>query len=92
MKYVAFLDILGFKDKLRQISQDKATEYIKSFSTTAFHQWESEEFNKLKGYIVSDSFIIYSDDVTDASLQEITRAVINICKVEFSKKSIMFST
>ena len=28
MKYVAFLDILGFKNKLKELGQEKGIEYI----------------------------------------------------------------
>ena len=69
MKYVAFLDILGFKNKLGTLSQYEAAEFISKFSTTAFHQWESETISKLNGYIVSDSFIIYSKDTSFESLK-----------------------
>ena len=89
MKYVAFLDILGFKEKLRSISQDEATHYIGGFSSTAFFQWEEEDPQNLHGYIVSDSFIIYSNDASDDSLKELIQVVTNICKAEFTHNSII---
>lgn len=89
MKYVAFLDILGFKNKLGTLSQYEAAEFIGSFSTTAFHQWESETISKLNGYIVSDSFIIYSKDTSIESLKELIEVVTNICKKEFANNSIL---
>ena len=33
MKYVAFLDILGFKQKLKGLNQKEAKTYINDFST-----------------------------------------------------------
>ena len=36
MKYVAFLDILGFKEKLRNLSQDEAKKYIGDFSEIVY--------------------------------------------------------
>ena len=36
-KYVAFLDILGFKKKLQQLGQDAAKQYISAF--IALLQW-----------------------------------------------------
>ncbi len=89
MKYVAFLDILGFKNKLGMLSQYEAAEFIGNFSTTAFRQWESENISKLNGYIVSDSFIIYSTDTSTESLNELIRVVTSICKKEFSQNSIL---
>lgn len=40
-KYVAFLDILGFKEKLKKLKQQDAKSFIGRFSTTAFEQWEN---------------------------------------------------
>ena len=34
MKYVAFLDILGFKNKLKQLPQNEAKGFIGDFSST----------------------------------------------------------
>lgn len=39
-KYVAFLDILGFKNKLKQLGQATAKQYISAFSSTAYHEWK----------------------------------------------------
>lgn len=89
MKYVAFLDILGFKNKLKNMSQNEAAVFISNFSTTAFRQWESENISKLNGYIVSDSFIIYSNDTSVESLKELIRVVTNICRKEFASNSIL---
>lgn len=89
MKYVAFLDVLGFKDKLGKMKQYEAAEFIRNFSTTAFRQWEIENIFKLKGYIVSDSFVIYSDDTSCEALEEMVRVVTNICRREFADNSIL---
>lgn len=89
MKYVAFLDVLGFKDKLGKMKQYEAAEFIGNFSTTAFCQWEIENISKLKGYIVSDSFVIYSDDTSCEALEEMVRVVTNICRKEFADNSIL---
>ena len=89
MKYVAFLDILGFKDKLKKMNQNEAAHFIGAFSTTAFQQWEAETVSKLNGYIVSDSFIIYSNDVSCESLQELIKVIDKICKKEFAVNGIL---
>ena len=59
-KYVAFLDILGFKEKLKKLKQKDAKSFIGRFSTTAFEQWENMSPTLVEGYIVSDSFILYT--------------------------------
>ena len=63
-KYVAFLDILGFKSKLKQLGHAATKQYISSFSSTAYNEWNRYNPKLVKGYIVSDSFIIYSENTT----------------------------
>lgn len=89
MKYVAFLDILGFKETLKKMKQLEAEEYISKFSSTAFKEWEKIKPALLEGYIVSDSFIIYSKSVSEDSLKALLRLVDSICKKEFSENSIL---
>lgn len=50
MKYVAFLDILGFKNKLKQLPQNEAKGFIGDFSSTVYSifQWQ---LGKINGYI-----------------------------------------
>lgn len=89
MKYVAFLDILGFKEALKKMKQSEAAEYISKFSSVAFEEWEKTQPTLLEGYIVSDSFIIYSKSVSENSLRALLLLVDSICKKEFSENSIL---
>lgn len=89
MKYVAFLDILGFKEALKKMKQSEAAEYISKFSSTVFEEWEQTKPPLLEGYIVSDSFIIYSKNVSEDSLRALLLLVDSICKKEFSENSIL---
>ena len=89
MKYVAFLDILGFKSVLRKMKQHEATHYISEFSSTAFFEWDKVKPRSLEGYIVSDSFIIYSKDASESALNELLYLVDRICKEEFSTNSVL---
>lgn len=88
MKYVAFLDILGYKEKLKSLNQQEAKQFISDFSSVAYQVWEKFNSPLLNGYIVSDSFIIYSNDVSINALDDIVKIVDQICKAEFSKNSI----
>lgn len=88
MKYVAFLDILGFKDHLKVISQNEARKFISCFAQTASKVWTLEKGTKLSGYIVSDSFIIYSSDVSEKSLFQVVNMVEHICRAEFAENGI----
>ena len=47
MKYVAFLDILGFKNKLKQLPQNEAKGFIGDFSSTVYSifQWQLGKIN-----------------------------------------------
>ena len=89
MKYVAFLDILGFKQMLKAMDQNNATEFISDFSRTAYLEWEKLNPCFLNGYIVSDSFIIYSNNLSEDALNELLHLTDNICKSEFSENSIL---
>ena len=88
-KYVAFLDILGFKKKLQQLGQVAAKQYIGGFSATAYHEWERFQPKLVEGYIVSDSFIIYTRDTSRQALIELLTIIDNICKKEFSENKIL---
>ena len=56
MKYVAFLDILGFKNKLNTFkTHNQAINYISKFSSIVYKEFKNlRETNSIKGYIVSD--------------------------------------
>lgn len=88
-KYVAFLDILGFKSVLKNMKHVDAEDYIFNFSSLVFSKWKDNEPQKINGYIVSDSFIIYSDDCTEKALTELIDFIDIICKEEFVKNSIL---
>lgn len=88
-KYVAFLDILGFKNKLSQLGQIAAERYIGDFSSTAYNEWRRINPHHVEGYIVSDSFIIYTRNATPSALNELLSVIDSICKAEFSKNNIL---
>ena len=77
MKYVAFLDILGFKKKIRGLQPEEAKDFIFNFSGTIFNIFRGNFSNdKIKGYIVSDSVILI-------------KLTGEICKNEFIENSIL---
>lgn len=92
MKYVAFLDILGFKSTLDKMDQETAQNFIMRFSKTIFQVFQSfEEKQKFKvnGYIVSDSLILYSKDSSKAALVNLIEVVETICRDEYIQNSIL---
>lgn len=88
-KYVAFLDILGFKEKLKKLKQQDAKSFIGRFSTTAFEQWENMSPTLVEGYIVSDSFILYTRDTSTQAVSQLLTLVEKICQQEFIDNGIL---
>ena len=88
-KYVAFLDILGFKYKLKQLGQESAKKYIGDFSETAYQEWKSLNAQYVEGYIVSDSFILNTKNTTRQALNELLVIIDTISKKEFSANKIL---
>ena len=86
MKYVAFLDILGFKNTLRNLKHSGAKSYIVKFSLEIYNEWKRNNKNSLDGYVISDSLIINSKDVSEKSLHDIINVTYEICRKEFIKK------
>lgn len=90
MKYVAFLDILGFKNKLGDLKQNEARFFIGNFSGTIFNIFNRYNFrDKINGYIVSDSLILYSNDIERDSLHTLIELIREICKSEFTENGIL---
>jgi len=89
MKYVAFLDVLGFKEKLKSMLQGEARRMIESFSTTVYHVFEKTDSRLVNGYIVSDSIILYTNGSEQNALVELVCLMDEICKMEFVENSIL---
>lgn len=88
MKYVAFLDILGFKNKLMQMPQNRAKNYIGEFSSTVYNIFQ-RQLGRINGFIVSDSIVLSTNDVMQESLITLVDITQTICKEEFSKNGIL---
>lgn len=88
MKYVAFLDILGFKNKLAQIPQHEAKNFIGDFSSTVYSVFRQQPEN-INGFIVSDSIVLSTNDVMQESLIALVNTVQIICREEFSQNGIL---
>lgn len=92
MKYVAFLDILGFKSTLDKMNQETAQNFIMRFSKTIFQVFQSFEEKKafkVKGYIVSDSLVLYSGDSSEKALVNLIEVVETICRDEYIQNNIL---
>ena len=93
MKYVAFLDVLGFKELLKGINQDEAEQFISTLSALLYKIWDEKHAQiskNINGYIVSDSVIVYTNNDKPEALQELMDYVIEVCKRSFVEQSILF--
>lgn len=89
MKYVAFLDILGFKNKLRSQNQLEAKQFIGDFSRTIYSVFNGGEFHDIHGYVVSDSVILHTSDTASRSLIALYDLIQQICQKEFVEHGIL---
>jgi len=90
MRYVAFLDILGFKNRIISLNQDQKKHFIIDFSNEineAFNRQNTS--NKINGYIVSDSLILYSNDIERESLYDLIELIRDVCETEFKQNGIL---
>ena len=90
MKYVAFLDILGFKETLKKLEHDDAIKYIKNFASVVYNKFSRVESDRnIKGYIFSDSIILYTNDTKDGSLSALINLIRDICRDEFEVNKVL---
>ena len=97
MKYVAFLDILGFKNTLKTLGQERSIEYIESYSRIVYQvfsrynrddEWQNVE-KKINGFVVSDSVVLYTNDTMKESLSDLLDIIVDLCREEFCRNSIL---
>ncbi len=84
MKYVAFIDTLGFKNKLQSISHEEAKTVITNFNQEIFRLWQRLGYNNdhtIKGRTFSDSLIIYTSDDKIPQLKKLITFLIELYKV-----------
>ena len=74
MKIVAFVDTLGFKQKISSVNHKEAIEILKSFNSEIYRLWSKLNYhndNSIHGQTFSDSLIIYTENDTNDSLKKI---------------------
>lgn len=75
-KYVAFVDILGFKEIVFKKTQQQASSVITNFSSLVYHAWQDLGYHnnkKINGFIVSDCVIIYTNSDTSEELDSMLK-------------------
>ncbi len=91
-KYVAFIDILGFKDRISKISHAEAEEFIRSLGRMIYRAWGNAGLNdnqRIKGYFISDSIIVNTEDSTGQTLKTLVDFLLSLYKRAFSEHSIL---
>ena len=96
MKYVAFLDILGFKNTLKTLGQERSIEYIENYSRIVYQVFSRYNRNeerqntekKINGFVVSDSVVLYTNDAMKESLSDLLNIIVDLCREEFGRNSI----
>ena len=92
MKYVVFLDILGFKNMIDALNQVDAEQFNKRFSKTVYEIFNDRNFellSKINGYIVSDSIILYTNNTKKESLIDLLNLTLKICRTEFVENGVL---
>jgi len=88
MEIVAFVDTLGFKQKISSITHIEAEEVIKSFNSEIYNLWQRLGYNNedsIKGLTFSDSFIIYTTNNLPQSLNKILTFLKELYKISITK-------
>ena len=87
MKYVAFIDTLGFKQRITKISHDEAVEVIRLFNQTVFDLWREfnlDQDNSIRGRTFSDSIIIHSRGESIEELRKILNFTMKLYKTSIT--------
>jgi hypothetical protein len=91
MKYVAFIDTLGFKQRIQSIPHEQAVEVIRQFNQSVYNLWRDMGLDRdetIKGRTFSDSFIIHSRADTDIELEKIIKFLIRLYKTSITKSDL----
>ena len=91
MKYVAFIDTLGFKQRINSISHEEAVEVIRQFNQSVYNLWSEMNLDNdesIKGRTFSDSFIIHSRSNTIEELDKILKFLIRLYKISITNSDL----
>jgi hypothetical protein len=88
MKIVAFVDTLGFKQKISTLKHEQAKEVIVKFNSEIYQLWSKLNYNNdhlIHGQTFSDSLIIYTENDSNASLKKILDFLNELYKIAITK-------
>ena len=88
-KYVAFLDILGYRDWMKKNDIYEATKYMDGFYNEYAKICDTKDTHGLSCFIVSDSIVVYTLDIDKAKLRRLIDLCICIAQSLFINKDIL---
>lgn len=88
MKYVAFIDTLGFKQKLLGLSHDKAKDIIQGFNQEIYRLWQElgyDNDSEIRGRTFSDSLVIFTEGTSIEHLKKLLAFLVRLYRVSIIK-------
>jgi len=88
-KYVAFIDVLGFKQKLKGLPQGEAEKIIQGFNQEIYSLWQelgyhNDNNHEIKGMTFSDSLVIYTEEIS-INLARLLKFLVKLYKTSIIK-------
>lgn len=83
MRYVAYIDTLGFKNLINKGSHSDAVAVIKLFNQTIYNLWREQNLdgdNSIKGRTFSDSIIIHTENDSNEQLSKLLTFILKLYK------------
>lgn len=80
-KYVSYIDILGFKEAVKNSTQAQARKLIAVFSQLIYDEWSRLNFGEdtsLSGLVVSDCTVVYTDSCSPENLRKLLAFLVNV--------------
>lgn len=77
-RYVLFLDILGFKDRIARHSHEEVMATLLDLQDSIYSTLKSNEGAKLQSNIFSDSILLFTPDDSRESLEALSQVTCNI--------------
>lgn len=87
MRYVAFIDTLGFTKRITQCTHQEAVEIIRMFNQTIFDLWKEFNLNNdfsIRGRTFSDSVIIHTKGDSIEELDRILKFIIKLYRTSIT--------
>jgi len=84
MKYVAFIDTLGFKSKLQGLSHLDAKSIIQKFNQEIYRLWKKLEYDNdpdIRGRTFSDSLVVSTAGIRVVHLKKLLSFLVELYKV-----------